>query len=91
MLTSKSPWVSFSPTGGQVVAAILVAGLIAGGLCTLSLQSTWPSAGAPLTQSPEVRQVGQSLLTDYLVPFEAASVLLLVVMIGAAYLARPEK
>jgi NADH:ubiquinone oxidoreductase subunit 6 (subunit J) len=31
------------------------------------------------------------LLTDYLVPFEAASVLLLVVMIGAAYLARPEK
>ena len=29
-------------------------------------------------------------LEAFLVPFEAASVLLLVVMIGAAYLARPE-
>ena len=33
-------------------------------------------------------QLGQALLGDYLIPFELASVLLLVVMIGAAYLAK---
>ena len=32
--------------------------------------------------------LGQKLLGDYLLPFEIASVLLLVVMIGAAYLAK---
>ena len=35
-----------------------------------------------------VAQLGQVLLGDYLVPFEVISVLLLIVMIGAAYLAK---
>jgi NADH:ubiquinone oxidoreductase subunit 6 (subunit J) len=35
-----------------------------------------------------IAALGQALLGDYLVPFEIASVLLLVVMIGAAYLAK---
>jgi NADH:ubiquinone oxidoreductase subunit 6 (subunit J) len=35
-----------------------------------------------------VARLGQVLLGDYLVPFEIISVLLLVVMIGAAYLAK---
>jgi NADH:ubiquinone oxidoreductase subunit 6 (subunit J) len=35
--------------------------------------------------------LGQALLGDYLVPFEIASVVLLVVMIGAAYLAKSRK
>ncbi len=39
----------------------------------------------------EPARLGNALLTTYLIPFEFASVLLLVVMIGAAYLARPEK
>jgi hypothetical protein len=33
-------------------------------------------------------KLGQILLGDYLVPFEVVSVLLLAVMIGAAYLAK---
>lgn len=90
MLTSKSPWVSFSPTRGQVVAATCVAALVALGLGTLTLGASWPG-GQTLDVSPPVKAIGTALLTDYLVPFEAASVLLLVVMIGAAYLARPEK
>ena len=35
-----------------------------------------------------VDKLGQILLGDYLVPFEVVSVLLLAVMIGAAYLAK---
>ena len=37
-----------------------------------------------------VEQVGRLLYTDYLVPFEVASMLLLVAMIGAIVLARRE-
>ena len=90
MLTSKSPWVTFSPSRGQIVAATCIAILVAVGLSTLTLGTHWP-VGKTLDASPQVRTVGMALLTDYLVPFEAASVWLLVVMIGAAYLARPEK
>ena len=91
MLTSKSPWVSFKPTRGQVALATLVGALLATGLCLLAFRADWSNSAGTITASPTVRAVGMALLTDYLVPFEAASVLLLVVMIGAAYLARPEK
>lgn len=91
MLTSKSPWMQFTATRKQAVLGSLVAALLAFGLCSLMLNADWSRSGGQLLKSPEVKQVGQMLLTDYLVPFEAASVLLLVVMIGAAYLARPEK
>lgn len=37
------------------------------------------------------RRIGVQLLTSYLVPFELISVLLLVALLGAAQLARPEK
>ena len=93
MLTSKSPGAVFTATRRQAVVATLVALLLAGGLCTLMLQADWPkpATAAPMTESPRVKDIGETLLTDYLVPFEVASVLLLVVMIGAAYLARPEE
>ena len=37
-----------------------------------------------------VEQVGWALYTDYLVPFEVASMLLLVAMVGAIVLAKRE-
>jgi len=36
-----------------------------------------------------VQAIGQALYTEYLVPFELTSVLLLIGMIGAIVLARP--
>jgi NADH-quinone oxidoreductase subunit J len=50
-------------------------------------------ASAPPSVEPDVtRRLGMALLSDYLVPFEIASVLMLAVMVGAAYLAkRPPK
>jgi len=90
MLTSKSPWVRFTPTRAQVLAGAAVAALLAFGLSMLLLSAEWPKADHALSP-PAVRDLGNALLTDYLVPFEVASVLLLVVMIGAAYMARGEK
>ena len=39
---------------------------------------------------PSTAEIGELLMTRYLLPFEAASVLLLATMIGAALLSRPE-
>jgi NADH-quinone oxidoreductase subunit J len=48
-------------------------------------------AGVEGTLSPSnVEQIGRALYTDYLIPFELASILLLVAMIGAIILAKRE-
>lgn len=92
MLTSKSPWVGYQSTRGQAVGATIVAILLVVGMLSVILSVDWSQGSVGVLEtSPLVADVGKSLLTDYLVPFEVASVLLLVVMIGAAYLARPEK
>jgi NADH-quinone oxidoreductase subunit J len=46
--------------------------------------------GAPLPVSGNTEQVGWLLYTSYLIPFEIASMLLLIAMIGAIVLARRE-
>ncbi len=43
-----------------------------------------------LTYQPTTAEIGELLMTRYLLPFEAASVLLLAALIGAALLSRPE-
>ena len=94
MLTSKSPWAEFKPPRGQVVGAIAVGLLLFIGITSLTLSGgvNWSERSTGfLTSSPKVAEAGEALLTTYLVPFEVASVLLLVVMIGAAYLAKTEK
>ena len=49
-----------------------------------------PAAAAALPVSGNVEQVGWVLYTSYLIPFEVASMLLLVAMIGAIVLAKRE-
>jgi NADH-quinone oxidoreductase subunit J len=87
MLTSKSPFSRFEPKLAEIIIAlslgsILLVALIAGIVRTRFATDAMQSGGYP------VDKLGQTLLGDYLVPFELASVLLLVVMIGAAYLAK---
>ncbi len=52
-------------------------------------QSTFVGAGAALRGGGNLQAVGALLYTNYLLPFEVASILLLVAMIGAIVLARP--
>ena len=49
-----------------------------------------PSGVGGALDPNNIEQVGRALYTDYLVPFEVASVLLLVAMIGAIVLAKRE-
>ena len=49
-----------------------------------------PDANLPI-QGDVTRELGASLMTSYVLPFELLAVLLLVSLIGASYLARPEE
>ncbi len=44
-----------------------------------------------ITYQPSTAEIGELLMTRYLLPFEVASVLLLAALIGAALLSRPDR
>jgi NADH:ubiquinone oxidoreductase subunit 6 (subunit J) len=70
--------------------AALVALLIFVVLAVVLWQVDWPVADDQALASPSVAisQLGQDLLGPYVIPFEVASVLLLVALVGAVILAR---
>jgi NADH-quinone oxidoreductase subunit J len=88
MLTSTSPFGRFQPKAGEVVVAICAAVILLAALVVLAVRTPFPLAVGGASAPASIQDFGQSLLGEYLAPFELASVLLLVVMIGAAYIAR---
>ena len=90
MLTSKSPWARFDVPKMELLAAAAVAVTLMTCLCAVLTGTDWHSAQG-VVAGATMDQLGKTLLTTYLVPFEVAGVLLMVVMVGAAHLARQEK
>jgi NADH-quinone oxidoreductase subunit J len=70
--------------------ALVAAGLVFVAIAGSEMNAKWPKLvqGQLPAASTTVEAIGRSLLTDYLIPFEFASILLLVVLVGAARLAR---
>jgi NADH-quinone oxidoreductase subunit J len=92
MLTGKAPFTRFEPKTSEVIIAITAGSLLFTALW-LAIEAAMPafSVSQPEPGRYPLDLLGQALLGDFLVPFELASVLLLVVMIGAAYLAKARK
>lgn len=95
MLTAKSPFIRFTPKPWEVgvaltIGLVLMTTIIAGILSAVNA-GRFATNAMPAGEHYPVIRLGQALLGDFLVPFEIASVLLLVVMIGAAYLAKARK
>ena len=67
-------------------AMVVVAGLF-GVLVTFLIRTRW-HAGGESGGVPTTAMIGGLLLRDYLLPFEAASILLLIALIGAAMIVR---
>ncbi|MCO6435600.1 MAG: NADH-quinone oxidoreductase subunit J [Phycisphaerae bacterium] len=90
MLTSKSPWVRFEARFGEIFAAAMVCLLLLVTLGICFVYTAWPEVreSAP---GASVADFGRQLMTTYLIPFEIAGVLLMVVMVGAAHLAREDQ
>lgn len=91
MLTSRQINVDAKTGTVQTLPAVLIVAAIAGTLVGMFWSTNWPQLGTlPVTLSSG-KNIGELLLTSYLLPFEVASVILLVALIGAAMIARREK
>ena len=74
------------PRRYQGIAGGLLGLLLAGGIVWALLQS--PTGSIAELTADNVRQIGAALLTDFAIPFELVSVVLLVAIIGAFVLAK---
>ncbi len=91
MLTGRSMVAHYRARWFEIAAGATACGLLLFGLTGILWRIPWELSARPMTEAPTIETMGVQLLTAYLVPFEVVSVLLLVAMIGAAYLARPER
>ena len=74
--------------------ALVRGALAAGAFLAFVLQWVWrvPRPADAVAQTGDVtKQIGRSLLTTFVLPFELLAVLLLAALIGASYFARPEE
>ena len=71
----------------QVVPGAIVAAVVFVSLVTIIYRTPWRKMGMVM-EGPTSEHIGRLFLTDYILPFEAASVLLLVALIGAAMIVR---
>ena len=90
MLTSKSPWVRFEAARWELIGAGAVCVALVACLLVVLGRAVWAGT-EQVVPGADVASIGRQLLTTYLVPFEIAGVLLMIVMVGAAHLARQEK
>lgn len=88
MLTNKVISVEIKTGTVHTVPALIIVAVVAGTFAGL-FYSTWHAATAPpMTLPSTMRSLGEMLMTGYLLPFEVASVVLLVALLGAAMTAR---
>lgn len=90
MLTQKVMQVELRVTTIQTVPALVVVGLFIVTMLSVAFRTDWPVKTTQAIE-PTTRRIGELLMTDYLLPFEIASFLLLGALVGATLLARREK
>jgi NADH-quinone oxidoreductase subunit J len=105
MLTAQAPFVSLkTASGDKVLAGLVGAALLAVLLQAAFRVEAWRRPAAAVEAAPAATPIGMALLgvrvdgtadepvrSGYLLPFEIVSVHLLVVLVGAAYLARAKR
>lgn len=104
MLTAQQPFVSIqTPARDRALAAVAGLGLLGVLLAGVLSVDAWSRPAAGTVGNPSATPIGMALLgvrvdgkpapdrVGYLLPFEIVSVHLLVVLVGAAYLARAKR
>jgi len=95
MLTARSVRIKMQVSAGQWTVAVIVGLLMFVVVASCIVATVWPVVAETAATDPAddtgPTLIGQALLTRYLLPFEIVSVHLVVVLIGAAYLARIRK
>jgi NADH-quinone oxidoreductase subunit J len=87
MLTHRDPALMKRPRLIGLLGSGILGGLIVlGALLHVVFNTTWTTNEQSFTTT--TADIGVQLLTQYLLPFEISSILLLVALVGAAYIAR---
>jgi NAD(P)H-quinone oxidoreductase subunit 6 len=83
----------FAPIEGEKVRKVATA-IVCGGifalLGTMVVTTPWAISSVPAAGDASVVKIGIHFFTDFLLPFEVASVLLLMALVGAIVIARRE-
>ncbi len=90
MLTSRANSVEMKKGILRIAPSVIVAGVIAGTLIGVLTTTRWPSAGMGPAEET-AKPIGTLLMTNFVLPFELASILLLVALVGAVIIARREE
>jgi NADH-quinone oxidoreductase subunit J len=90
MLTHKLYDLDLRSEVTQFPAGIIVAAGLFAILTATALRTRW-ATGAGRLPNATTAEIGQLFMTQYLLPFEAASILLLVALMGAAMIVRRKK
>jgi NADH-quinone oxidoreductase subunit J len=91
MLTTRAINVDIRTGTFQTLPAALVVGALVGTLGTVFWTTDWKISPDAVGFEKTAPRIGEMLLSTYLLPFEIASVVLLVALVGAAMIARREK
>jgi NADH-quinone oxidoreductase subunit J len=87
MLTHKLYDLKLKTETYQFLPALLVALSVFFTLVGVMMKTTWSSYGQ-LPQNPTTAAIGDLFMKDYILPFEIASIFLLIALIGAAMIVR---
>lgn len=91
MMTHRIEATSLRQEIVQPFAALVAAVVVFVLAMSMVMNEAWPLLQEVGDPEPTVRALGRAFLTDYLFPFEFASVLLLLAMMGAAMLTRERR
>jgi NADH-quinone oxidoreductase subunit J len=91
MLTNRMINVDIKAGTIQTLPGVLLASALAGMLVGMFWSTDWMMLQEPIDPATSAPEIGRMLMTTYLLPFEIASVILLVALVGAAMIARREK
>ena len=91
MLTNQVVSVDMKTGTLQTLPASMVVAMIAGALCGIFYSTDWKIVHGAPALATTTSSLGEMFMTTYLLPFEVASVVLLVALVGAAMIARKDK
>lgn len=90
MMTHKITSVDIKTNNLNVIPSIIFTVGITAIIIMIMLTTNWRKT-APMNNESTVSEIGRLLLSSYLLPFEVASIVLLIALIGSAMYARKSK
>ena len=87
MLTNKLYDLNIKTSSFQIWPAAVIVAAVFGALGFIMLRTEWFQSDRAL-EGPSTAAIGDLLMKDFILPFEVASILLLVALIGAAMIVR---